>query len=391
MKSTIIFLMCSVLYLSAYDFKITVQWNEMAMDGEAEALLQYYHDGKVELIRGNSNKPSSDGNVTTNRTLTGNSQEFVIQNAKGRLFNIYIANILMDEDFATEDDFLMLSRSEAMALIEDNLNKKTYQVKLPTNAPGLIFRAGAVVDGFFYNFLEMFAQQRIYNVTMINAATGRLLEDVNVIIKERRTGETSAMGVTSANGYFAEKLDYGKYTAVFAKEGFITAEHNFEMDITELPVSMNFAMTPEIKNYRIVLTWGPYPTDLDAHLAGPMPEGGRFHIWWDQKTLIGGINFLDIDDKDKYGPETITIYKPAAGVYEYAVHNYTARNRANTLDLSLSGARVDVYADNRLQATFIAPQNQRGNVWKVFRIEPNNQIVPVNEMFDDHRSSKILQ
>lgn len=391
MRLLLILFFCMTIPLSAYDFKITVKYNEMAMDGEAEGLLQYYHDGKVEVIRGNGKKASSDGNVTVNRTLTGNTQEFIIHKAAGRLFNIYIANILMDEDFAAKDDFLMLARSEAMAFIEDNVNHKTYQVKIPENAPGLIFRAGAVVDGYFYDFLEMFEQQRIYNVTMIDAATGKLLPDVNVIIKERRTGETTGMGVTSKNGYWAQKLDYGKYKAVYTKEGFITAEHDFEMDITELPVSMNFALSPQVKNYRIVLTWGPYPNDLDAHLSGPKPESGHFHIWWEQKTLIGGMNFLDVDDKNKYGPETITIYKPASGVYEYAVHNYTARNRTNTRDLSMSGARVDIYADNSLQTTFMVPANQRGNAWKVFQINQNNQIIPINEMFDEHRSSKILQ
>ncbi|WP_457566009.1 hypothetical protein, partial [Caldithrix abyssi] len=67
MLKVILCTLCLLLTVQAYDFKVTVKWDEMAMSGEAEAVLQYYHDGKVEAIRGNLDKPSSDGNVTVNR------------------------------------------------------------------------------------------------------------------------------------------------------------------------------------------------------------------------------------------------------------------------------------------------------------------------------------
>jgi len=386
----LIFCLAGALPLLAYDFKVTVVWDEMAMDGEAEAILQYYHDGQVEIIRGSLNKPSSDGNIVVKRTSSGGSQEFVIKKAAGKLINIWVANILMDEDFASKEDFLMLANSKARVLVEDRVNQRSAQVAIPPKTPGLVFRAGAIVDGAYYDFLEMYQQQRIYTVTLINATTGKLLPNANVIIKERRTGETVAMGLTDEYGYFAQKLDYGKYTATFSKEGFITSRHQFQMDISELPVSMNFALSPVIKKFRIVLTWGPFPRDLDAHLTGPKPEGGNFHIWWNQKTLISGKNFLDRDDTDRYGPETITIYKPAQGEYTYAVHNYSGRNRRGTLDLSMSGARVDVYAEGRLQQTFNVPAGQRGNVWKVFKIDGNQRIVPLNRMYDENISSRVF-
>ncbi len=382
--------LAAALPLLAYDFKVTVVWDELAMDGEAEAILQYYHDGTVEIIRGSLNKPSSDGNIVVNRTTSGGSQEFIIKKAAGKLVNIWVANILMDEDFASKEDYLMLANSKAKVFVEDNLNHRNAKVAIPPKMPGLVFRAGAIVDGTYYDFLEMYQQQRIYTVTLINATTGKPLSNANVMIKERRTGETVAMGMTDDTGYFAQKLDYGKYTATFSKEGFIPSMHQFQMDISELPVSMNFALAPVIKKFRIVLTWGPFPRDLDAHLTGPKPEGGTFHIWWNQKTLISGKNFLDRDDTDRYGPETITIYKPAAGEYTYAVHDYSGRNRSGRLDLSMSGARVDVYAEGRLQQSFSVPAGQRGNVWKVFKIDANQRIVPLNQMYDENVSSRVF-
>jgi len=391
MYKMLFFLLVFAISLSAYDYKVTVKWDEMSMTGEAEAILQYYHDGKVEAVRGNLSKPSSDGNVKVNRTFGGGSQEFVIEKAGGKLFNIWVVNALMDEEFAEKSDYLMLSESKASVWVEDNVNQQTYQVTIPEKTPGLAFRGGAIVDGAFYDFAEMFETQRLYKVSMIHAATGEKLEDANVVIKSRATGETVAMGKTDKDGVFSQKIDYGKYDVLFTKNEFLSAKHEFQMDLTELPVSMNFALTPKINEFRIVLTWGAFPEDLDAHLAGPNPDGGDFHIWWRNKILIGGKDFLDIDDRRAYGPETITIYKPAKGTYHYAVHNFSGRRKRSGRDLSFSNAHVDVYANGRLQASFNVPAGQGGSVWHVFDIDENQNIVPKNRMYDSSKSAMVIR
>lgn len=391
MQKIVLFLLILILPLTAYDFKVSIKWDEMEMTGNAEGVLQYYHQGKVEAVRGNLSKSSKDGNVQVNKTLAGGSQEFIISKSKGSLFNIWIINDMMIDEDADEEDFMALSNAQAMVLIEDRLNSQTYQVKVPENTPGFAFRAGAIVDGHFYPITEMFAEQRMYQVTMVNAVTGKLLPGVSVVVKNKKTGETTAMGQTDENGFFMHKFEYGKYDVLFSKPGYLSSKHDFVMDLTELPVAMNFALTPQINKYRIVLTWGAYPKDLDAHLAGPRPDGGNFHIWYRNKVLIGGKNFLDRDDTHSYGPETITIYKPAAGVYTYAVHNYSGRNRSGSLDLSMSGAHVDVYAGGRLHGSFNVPQGQSGNVWQVFKIDESQRIVPVNQMYDAAKGAGVIR
>ena len=390
MQKVILFLLIITLPLLAYDFKVSIKWDEMEMSGNAEGVLQYYHQGKVEAVKGNLSKSSSDGNVKVKRTLAGGSQEFIIDKAKGNLFNIWIINDLMDDDLVSEDDYMALSNAKVLVLIEDRLNNQTYQVRVPPNTGGVAFRAGAIVDGQFYAIKEMFKQQRLYYVTMVNAVDGKRLPGVNITVINKRTGETAAVGQTDPKGVFLKRFDYGKYDVLFSKPGFMSSRQEFEMDLTELPVAMNFALTPQIKEYRIVLTWGAYPKDLDAHLAGPRPGGGKFHIWYRNKVLVGGKNFLDRDDQNAYGPETITIYKPAKGVYTYAVQNYSGRNRSNSLDLSMSGAHVDVYADGRLQGSFNIPRGRYGNVWEVFKIDENLHIVSLNRLYDESNSSEVI-
>ena len=74
MRKLLLYILLLYIPVFAYDFKVTVKWDEMATMGEAEGILQYYANGKVEAIRGNLSKPSTDGNVTVNRTLAGGSQ-----------------------------------------------------------------------------------------------------------------------------------------------------------------------------------------------------------------------------------------------------------------------------------------------------------------------------
>ncbi|MDZ7722285.1 MAG: hypothetical protein U5R06_05510 [candidate division KSB1 bacterium] len=391
MKQLFTVLLCFVSMGFGYDYKVTVSWDEMAMMGDAEGVLQYMHDGETEVIRGNLRESSNDGNITAASSLSGGIQEFIIQESRDCQINLWIANNLMDESFAGKEDYLMLSRSKAKIEVTDQSSNQTVTVSIPAETSGLIFHGGSIIDGVFYKVSEMYERQRLCKVRLLNAANGDPLPDVKVSLINTATGQEVVTGRTNANGGFEHQLEYGRYTARFEKDEFIPSEHTFQMDLNELPVFINAALTPRIKELRIVLTWGAAPPDLDAHLAGPDPAGGRFHIWWHNKALIGGKNFLDVDDRQSYGPETITVYKPAEGIYHYAVHNFSGRKRPNHKTLSYSQSRVDVYADGRHHSTVTIPVNRKGNTWHVFDFDAAGEIVPVNTFSGCVNSSKVTQ
>lgn len=391
MKGLILLTLCITVTAFAYDFKVTVKWDEMAVMGDAEGVLQYIHDGTTEVIRGNLDESSKDGNIKSTSTLSGGFEEFIIEDSRNCVINVWIANNLMDETFAGKEDYLTLSRSQASIEIEDQLNQTAYSIKVPKDTPGLIFHGGSIIDGEFYKVSEMYQRQRLYKARLVNAVNGEPLKGADVTLINKATDKIISAGQTDANGLYEQKCEYGKYSARFEMDGFIPVEHDFQMDLNELPVFISAALTPRATELRIVLTWGAAPHDLDAHLAGPDPDGGRFHIWWHNKQLIGGKNFLDVDDRHSYGPETITIYKPAQGVYHYAVHNYSGKNRPNRKALSFSNARVDVYADGQHKQTFTIPENTRGNTWHVFDLDASGSIVPVNRLSGCKNSSNVTQ
>jgi hypothetical protein len=140
---------------------------------------------------------------------------------------------------------------------------------------------------------------------------------------------------------------------------------------------------PDETAYRIVLTWGFAPTDLDAHFTGPDGSGSNFHIcYWNHSTENISAQ-IDRDDSWRYGPETITIHEFNEGIYRYSVHNYTDQSENGGTGIAESPARVEIYGNNDLIQTFMAPtfNNSTGNTWRVFELECSGgliEIVPVN-------------
>jgi len=148
---------------------------------------------------------------------------------------------------------------------------------------------------------------------------------------------------------------------------------------------------PQVGNeIRIVLSWGESPPDLDAHLTGPAPDGGRFHVYFAQKVFIQGETKyadLDRDDVDSYGPEVITIYKQIDGEYRFSVHDYTNRYVRPSNALSRSGAQVEVYRGTTRLYTFKVPSRE-GTLWTVFKIS-GNKITPINSLSYESYPSNI--
>ncbi|MCA6998532.1 YfaP family protein [Dickeya solani] len=138
---------------------------------------------------------------------------------------------------------------------------------------------------------------------------------------------------------------------------------------------LTYAISPVMKNLdgmRIVLTWGATPADLDSHLVY-----GNSHIYFDNQK--GPDANLDVDDVDSYGPETITIEKKRFGEsYLYAVHDYTHIHEPDQAALSNSQAKVFVYVGQSLVRTYSVPRNQDGNLWTVFRLNPNGDFEDIN-------------
>lgn len=209
-----------------------------------------------------------------------------------------------------------------------------------------------------------------------NATNGQPITGATV-----KSGDISA--TTDADGkYVLNKVPTSNTTIQASKSGYIALSYSLSLAENEQKV-VNFALSPALsanEAFRIVLTWGENPRDLDSHLLVPTSDtnGNQgYHIYFSYK----GINdseqypyaYLDIDDTSSFGPETVTIYRRLTQTYKYYVHHYAGSGQLNT-----SSAVVSVYNQNGLVKTYNVPSSGSGIYWYVFDINANGQIVDRN-------------
>ena len=128
----------------------------------------------------------------------------------------------------------------------------------------------------------------------------------------------------------------------------------------------------------VKLLWNNKNSDLDLHLINPEGEFGSLtddcYFWNCSPQYSGerpdwGIDgetkddpFLDIDNTDGIGPETVTINKPENGIYKVVVHAYDTSKGPST-------AVVKAYAHGMEEKSVSLLMNKTDTCWDVFNIE----------------------
>jgi hypothetical protein len=131
------------------------------------------------------------------------------------------------------------------------------------------------------------------------------------------------------------------------------------------------------------LNWGKDPQDLDAHLMTPIIEGKQYEVYWGEKGSSSEAPYaqLDVDDRNSFGPETITIARTFPGVYHYFVHNFGDEWTPPTGELTNSAAVVQIYTAAGLVETFHVPTDGAGRYWHVCTVDGTTlAVTPINKI-----------
>jgi hypothetical protein len=215
--------------------------------------------------------------------------------------------------------------------------------------------------------------QGMLTLRFFNAENGDPVADATIAIQDFQTLTTDLEGKVR----FAKQPD-GIYPFLFEKEGFISENNKFEI-VAETIFRNRFTVSPVIAMgaIRIVLDWDKKPDDLDAHFV----KEGDYHISYREKlTSTDGKAILDRDDRDGFGPETITVKDiDEKAEYTYYVKDFTNQKSKNSKDLSKSNAMVKIYGEGKLLNIWQLSEKQKGNAWMVFAIQ-NGKLVPTNEV-----------
>ncbi len=190
-------------------------------------------------------------------------------------------------------------------------------------------------------------------------------------------------------------LPSGNYTLSASKDGYSDTSYNIVIypGTTDENPTINETMSPSMSEgyYRIVLTWGSTPEDLDSHLVANTDTGSGIHVYYHDDAPYPYYANLDRDDTDSYGPETITItnFEGLSNI-RYAIHDYTNRDASFSTAMSYSDATVRLFKGNQLLRTFQVPTGYDGTEWDVFSLDSNGRISTINSMTYTDEPASVL-
>ncbi len=379
-------------------------------------ILRQNSDVSVRDLHGNSYKmPNALKCVQSALSDSGDSTDTILPNGfllgrvvdkKGNgLGRASITACRTSSGESNLDDFCTTEKSDGDGMFEFVLTEGTYDLTvtykdyLPCvirnvniNPDETLNMENIVLSTSFWGGFNSSLQGRVANAmndSNIAGATVKIRKGWNnkedAYATDKKGTEISAL--TDADGNFKIKLPVGSYTIEVSKAGFVTGYFNAVSIGGNDSQGQKYVLTPVLSDseYRIVLTWGDRPRDLDSHLTYYQNGIRKMHVFFGGRhgNVDGkSVAKLDYDDTSSYGPETITVTLNAeildGGVFCYSVHDYTNAANNNTNALSLSDAVVRVYQGNQQIKTFSIPQNKYGTVWHVFDISEQG-IKAVNE------------
>ena len=136
----------------------------------------------------------------------------------------------------------------------------------------------------------------------------KVLPNLNVFARRyinQKQGNPVISAVTDQNGFaILQGLAPGNYTLELQREGYITEYIPAIAYITSRSPSVEVDRELGLSKFRIVLTWGESPSDLDSHLTIPSYDK-RSHVYYGLRNFGVLTNMLDRDDASSFGPETI--------------------------------------------------------------------------------------
>jgi hypothetical protein len=171
------------------------------------------------------------------------------------------------------------------------------------------------------------------------------------------------------------RLPIGEYRRVVRIANFSIMNQTFTITNRALEYFEKLIfLSPIFKGYRLVLTWGDLPKDLDISVTLPNGE----EINFDNRVSKDGSVSIDIDSKNGFGPETISLLDIVPGTYKVHVAAFT-----NEKPLQESKAKLTIFRDSKLLNEYNVPSNgdTSYSYWQVLKIDhPSGKITPINQI-----------
>jgi hypothetical protein len=272
-----------------------------------------------------------------------------------------------DYSFSIKD-----SIAKGTVYLNPGINDFIYALRLNGKTIGNIGETQAVITKDSVNTIVLNSATGTGSLSgyIKDATNNNFLAGASVGLKLNTT-TIGTMNSGSSGYYSFSGLDAGDYILTASQTGYITATYPVSLVTGEnKPFDISIAPQSSSIQYRIVVTWGSTPSDLDAHL-----KKGSFDIYFNNRGSVTSPPYaiLDVDETNGFGPETISIYNLNNDTCKYYVHNYSGET-----DIIQSQAQVKVYSGSALLKSYSVPLSGSGLYWYVFDINPSGTITDRN-------------
>lgn len=213
-------------------------------------------------------------------------------------------------------------------------------------------------------------------VQIVSAEDGNPVSSATLTLENKWNLITDNLG----RAYIPEQIANGYYHMVISKNGFMTTKSYLMLSLDREVVSSKQIAIPEEKDepgIKIVLEWGSFPEDLDAHILS-----SKEHAYFgsDESDSLN----LDVESRRGFGPEAVSILNvDEKETYRFFVYDYSNESNPESMELSYSYAHVTVYINNEYKGTYNITRGRPGFVWHVLNIVNGNEVVVVDDLSSD--------
>ncbi len=213
-------------------------------------------------------------------------------------------------------------------------------------------------------------------VQIVSAEDGNPVSSATLTLENKWNLITDDLG----RAYIPEQIANGYYHMVISKNGFMTTKSYLMLSLDREVVSSKQIAIPEEKNepgIKIVLEWGSFPEDLDAHILS-----SKEHAYFGSEESDSLT--LDVESRRGFGPEAVSILNvDEKETYRFFVYDYSNESNPESMELSYSYAHVTVYINNEYKGTYNITRGRPGFVWHVLNIVNGNEVVVVDNVSSD--------
>lgn len=213
-------------------------------------------------------------------------------------------------------------------------------------------------------------------VQIVSAEDGNPVSSATLTLENKWNLITDDLG----RAYIPEQIANGYYHMVISKNGFMTTKSYLMLSLDREVVSSKQIAIPEEKDepgIKIVLEWGSFPEDLDAHILS-----SKEHAYFGSEESDS--LYLDVESRRGFGPEAVSILNvDEKETYRFFVYDYSNESNPESMELSYSYAHVTVYINNEYKGTYNITRGRPGFVWHVLNIVNGNEVVVVDNLSSD--------